>query len=119
MSKLYRYISQNRYGKYLIRKDNEYYMTCDTLSEALYERDRFEESEWNWDYYIELPITDNKYEYMDLPPFTKSPSYITKQGKYYRVQRKSKKYGYYKTYGEAQKKVDELIESNWGEIGNV
>ena len=109
--KFYRNIYKSN-DKYVLRKGNEHFMTCNTLVEALYERDRFEESDWTWDKYVELPITHNKYEDMDLPVFDKSPSHITKI-EYYRVHNKGVTYGTYKTYDEALRRVEELEESDW------
>ena len=154
-SSFYRYIYFEK-DKYWIIKDNERWMDCKTLPEALYERDRLENAEWNWDKYVQLPHTMNGYIHISLPPFDRNVSYINvdrecwvarghgKRQKYYgtyyteeealnvariynanishknkayRIQKRiggrTRYFGRFKTYEEAEERVNELIDIDW------
>ena len=93
----YRYIY--KYGdKYWIIKDNERYVDCKTLAEALYERDRFEGVGWDWDKYVQLPHTINGYIHISLPPFEHKSRYIYHKKERWMVRGKGKRCKYYGTY---------------------
>lgn len=101
----YRHIVK-RGDKYWVRKGSEYYTDCNTLAEALYERDRLMSVDWDWDLYLQLPQTMNGYIHIDLPPFKHQPSYITHIKEYWTVMSKGRNPRYYGSYcssEEAQK----------------
>lgn len=100
----YRYIYK-RGEKYYIKKDNEQYLICNTLEDALYERDRFEAVDWNWDDYVQLVDTINNYIHIDLPPFERKSDYIYLDRECWIVRghgRRRKYYGTYYTKEEAE-----------------
>lgn len=100
----YRYIYAEN-GKYYIRKNGELYLICDTLEDALYERDRFENVGWNWDNYVQLVDTVNGYIHIKLPPFEHKAKHITVRKERWMVRGRGKRrkyYGSYNTYEEAQ-----------------
>ena len=100
----YRYISSED-GKYRIRKNNELFVECKTLEEALYERDRLIGCDWDWETYVELPDTPNGYIHIDLPPFEHDANYITHVNEYWTVISKGanpKYYGCYQSLDEAE-----------------
>lgn len=97
----YRYIyKENIRGKekYMIRKNGELFMDCYTLEEALYERDRLENAEWDWDNYVQMPDTINGYIHIDLPPFEKKSTHIYEVPEQWVVRGKGKRQKYYGTY---------------------
>lgn len=103
MSSFYRYIYLKS-GKYWVVKNNEWFILCNSLAEALYERDRLMAVDWDWDKYCELPETPNNYIHIDLPLFEHKPKYIIHDKEYWRVVgkgRKGKYYGVYYTKSEA------------------
>ena len=77
MENFYKYIYKK--GEHFeIKKGNEKFGTYRKLSDALYERDRLIESDWDWDDSLQLEETENPYENLDLPEFNRDYSYITK-----------------------------------------
>lgn len=84
MDDFYRYIIKNG-DSYEIMKDNEKFGTYRKLTDALYERDRLIESDWNWDDMLQLEERDNPYEHMKLPKFVHKYSYIAKVSSSYMV----------------------------------
>ena len=101
----YRYI-RFMHGKYWIIKNNELYMDCETLAEALYERDRLIGVDWDWDRYVQLADTPNNYIHIDLPPFEHKPRYISRESEAWVVKHKgaeSKYMGSYRTEEEAKR----------------
>ena len=101
----YRYISKEK-GKYVIRKNGEMYAICNTPAEALYERDRLINANWDWELYVEMPDTVNGYIHISLPPFEHKASYITHIKEYWTVVSKGanpKYYGCYHTKEEAER----------------
>ena len=101
----YRYIYQKG-NKFWVVKNNEWLVECNTLAEALYERDRLMGVDWDWDLYVELPETMNGYIHIDLPPFQHKPKYIVRDKEHWVVHRsnkgKKKYYGMYYTIEEAE-----------------
>lgn len=155
----YRYIYKLG-NNYWVMKNNEKFLECRTLEEALYERDRLIKVDWDWDLFVELPETTNNYIHIDLPPFNHKPKYISfvkehwvvlsknknngsptrYYGSYYsedeakevafiynarivhypprwkvqrRIDGKTKNFGYYESYEDAENRVVELIENGW------
>ena len=106
-----------RNGGYQILKDNVHYGWYDSLAWALYDRDRFEQTNWDWDLFLDLPDVPNPYEHMELPPFDSNNSYISHIPERWKVQKsidgKIKYFGSYKTREEAEARVQELIENGW------
>lgn len=116
----YRYIYDEN-GKYYIRKGGELYLICNTLAEALYERDRFENVGWNWDNYVQLVDTNNAYIHIDLPPFEHKARYITVRKERWMVRGKGsrrKYFGSYDNYDEAVK-VARIYNANISHISKA
>lgn len=90
------------------------YLECKTIEEALYERDRFVNVNWDWDLYVLLQDTANGYIHIDLPPFDKEPSYITVESEYWRVRDKGAKQRYRGVYHseEEAKRVANIYDAN-------
>ena len=109
----YRHIIKNG-DKYRIKKGNEFFLECKSLEEALYERDRFENVDWNWDLYVQLPDTINGYIHITLPPFTHQPSYITEESEHWMVREKGADLRYRGTYSsfEDARKVAIMYNAN-------
>lgn len=110
----YRYISKEN-GKYYIRKDNELYLICNTLPEALYERDRFENVGWEWDNYVQLVDTMNGYIHINLPPFDqREAKHISESRECWIVRGKGKRQKYHGTYYdyEEAKRVARIYNAN-------
>lgn len=84
MNNFYKYIIKSK-NSYKIVKGKEYYGSYKKLTDALYERDRLIESDWDWDGAMQIDECENKYENMDLPPFTRDYSYIHKSPSSYKV----------------------------------
>ena len=116
MKGFYRYISKNKNG-YRILKDGEDYGSFLKLSDALYERDRFEKANWNWDALMELAETDNPYEKMILPPFIHEHSYIYRICTGLEVYKDDEYYGKFNNKTDAYAYAEEIggtvVESNW------
>ena len=92
--------------KYWVVKNGEWLLECDTLADALYERDRMIQANWDWEAYVHMPITMNGYIHIDLPPFKHDPSYITHINEYWMVLSKGanpRYYGCYHSIEEAEK----------------
>ena len=109
----YRYIYRHGLG-YRILKDNEHFGWYDRIEDALYDRDRLEQVDWDIQTWTELPETPNPYEHMNLPPYEESKStYITHIPEKWRVQKridgKMSYFGSYDTFEEAEKRRNELI----------
>ena len=101
----YRYIVFKD-GLYYIIKNNENYGSYTTLEDALYERDRLIQVDWNWDLSVELAETNNAYYGIELPPFNHNPRYITynKESWVVRGKGKEQKYrGVYYSLEEAER----------------
>ena len=88
MKKFYKYI-QKRGDSYSIIKRGkdgvEWYGTYSKLTDALYERDRLIEADWDWDTLMEMEETENKYESMELPKFIHEMMYIAHTPEVYKV----------------------------------
>ena len=80
----YRYIIKTDTG-YQIKKGNEKFGTYSKVTDALYERDRLMQVDWDWDALMELEETHNFYEDMVLPKFLHKMSYISKSPAIYEV----------------------------------
>ena len=112
----YRYIYKQGDG-YCIKKNNGYYGGYDILEEALFDRDRLEQTNWNVSLWLELPDVPNPYYHMELPPFNHDKTYITRMPERFKVQKRingrAKVFGTYDSYEEAKQRRDELISNNW------
>lgn len=80
----YKYIIKSGDG-YSIKKGNERYGNYRKLSDALYERDRLIQVNWDWDALVELEETENFYEKMNLPKFIHEYSYINRVAQRFKV----------------------------------
>lgn len=100
----YKYI-QKRGNSYSIIKRNgdnvERWGTYSKLTDALYERDRLIESDWNWDDYLQMEETENFYEKMQLPKFVHDTMYIFFSPQKYKVYLKRQYKGTFKNKKDA------------------
>lgn len=116
----YRYIYPKHNG-YQIIKNNTYYGWYDDIRWALYDRDRLEDCNWDYEEFVWLPETENKYLSMRLPPkeCNNWRQYVYPNKKSFRVVKRIdgvlKCFGTYKTLDEALDKRDELIKNGWCE----
>lgn len=94
----YRYIHKRTECTFEIMKNNEKYGSYRKMTDALYERDRLMSVDWDWDLYMELEETDNKYLNMKLPPYNHNPSHITYDREHWVVRGKGVSQKYYGTY---------------------
>ena len=87
------------------------------MEEALFDRDRLEQTNWNVSLWLELPDMPNPYYHIELPPFNHDKTYITRLPERFKVQKringKAKVFGTYESYEEAKQRRDELISNNW------
>ena len=118
VGRFYRYIYK-RHGGYQILKDNVHYGWYDNIRWALYDRDRLEACNWDFEEFVWLPERDNPYLNMHLPPkaLDNWRQHVYPNGNSFRVQKtingKKKYFGVYKTLEEALTVRDELIANNW------
>lgn len=110
--KIYRYIIKKNKG-YAIEKNKEHYGWYDNLPDALFDRDRFEQVDWDWSLFVLLADVPNHYKAIELPPFEKKRDYITYIPAKWRVQKridgKTRYFGSYDTLEEAEEKRNELL----------
>lgn len=88
------------------------------MADALYDRDRLEQVDWDIDLWLEMVETPNFYKSIELPTFDKkAESYISYIPARWRVSRKidGKRvyFGTYKSREEAEARVFELQENGW------
>lgn len=118
MNKFYRYIIR-RHNGFQIQYKNEHYGWYDNIYDALFDRDRLEECNWDLEEFVWLPEKQNPYKNIQLPPkeVDNYMQYISRNGKKFRITKqingKQKHFGTYKTLDEAIKKRNELIKNGW------
>ena len=116
--KFYRYIYPHHNG-YQIKKDNIHYGWYDDIRWALFDRDRLEAVNWDFEEFVWLPEKDNQYLTMRLPPreLDRWRQYVYVSTKGFRIQKKIngelKYFGTFKTLDEALDRRDELIKNGW------
>lgn len=111
-------MGNNDFYKYIIRKKDtfeisngkEKFGTYNNLADALYERDRLVAVNWDWDKSMELPETTNKYLHMELPPFVKQSSFITKDKECWVVRNKGREQTYRGTYYSLEEAMEKAQE---------
>lgn len=110
----YKHIYLCNDGKYCVMKGAEKYLQCDTLEEALYERDRMINVGWDWDLYVLLPDTINAYIHINLPPFNHQASYIVEESECWVVREKGAKQKYRGAYysEDEAKRVARIYNAN-------
>ena len=112
----YRHIYKHPSGYRIIYKGEDYGF-YEELPDALYDRDRLEQVDWDVDLWLEMAETPNFYKSMVLPSFKKNNSYIRHIPERWRVEKRiNGKVLYFGSYGtkeDAEKRVIELIENNW------
>ena len=113
----YRNITKRDDG-YQIRKNGEHFGFYHRIEDALFDRDRFEQSDWDMDTFVQLAEIPNPYEHMDLPPFDERKyKYIQHIPEKWRVQRRiNKKLCYFGTFDsleEAEERKNYLIKNGW------
>lgn len=107
MSKnFYKYI-EKRGNSYRIIKNGENgvesYGTYSKITDALYERDRLIEANWDWDALTTLEETENFYENMKLPRVVCESSYIQSFHEKFKVYLKRECKGVFTSKKEADK----------------
>lgn len=112
----YRNIQRRGLG-YQLRKNGEHYGWYDNLADALFDRDRLEQCDWDMSVFVELPEIPNPYEHMDLPPYNDAKAtFITHLPERWRIQKringKMCYFGTYDSFEEAEKRRNELIMDN-------
>ena len=122
VTSLYRYVYPSNHG-YIIQKNKEHYGWYERLEDALYERDRLEECNWDLGEWVYMQDTHNKYENMQLPSRNlglRNPHQYIYQNNHtghYRIQKKINgvlhQYGTYNTLDEAIRVRYNLIKNNW------
>lgn len=115
-SGFYRYIYKKG-KKFWVVKNNEWYVECETLAEALYERDRLISCDWDWDVYVQLPETNNNYIHISLPPFEHKPKYISHVKEHWVVLSNGRNPKYYGTY-YSEEEAKEVAKIYSGRIGH-
>ncbi len=114
----YRYIYKRNDG-YQLQYKNEHYGFYNRLEDALFDRDRFEQVDWDMEVFVQLPEIPNPYEHMKLPDFNHDADYISIIPTSYKVFKwidgKSRYFGSYKTLEDARLRRDELISNGWSE----
>lgn len=115
----YKYISK-RGRKYRIMYQGEVYGEYDDITLALYDRDVLVDSGWDITEALARNEIENKYKSMDLPEWDYDKFISIKRDgkrKYYVIRKtingKQKFFGQYKTFEEAKKEKDKLIEREW------
>lgn len=109
----YRYIIRRNKG-YQILKNNEHYGWYENIEDALFDRDRLEQCDWNFSVFVELPEIPNPYSHMTLPPFEKAKStYIQHLPEKWRVLKridgKMCYFGTFDSFEEAEEHRNQLI----------
>lgn len=116
--RFYRYIYPHHNG-YQIKKDNIHYGWYDDIRWALFDRDRLESVNWDFEEFVWLPERDNPYLTMKLPPreLDRWRQYVYVSTKGFRIQKKIngklKYFGTFKTLDEALDKRNELMQKGW------
>ena len=113
----YRYITKRNNG-WQLRKDGEHYGWYEDIEDALFDRDRLEQVEWDMSIFVELPEIPNPYYHIRLPPYEEvRSSYIQHLPERWRVQKridgKMSYFGTYDSFEEAEKRRNELIKNGW------
>ena len=113
----YRNITK-RGDKYQLRKNGEHYGYYDQIEDALFDRDRFEQCDWDMDLFVQLAEVPNPYYHMRLPPFEKRKNkYIQHIPAKWRVQKRINNklcyFGTYDTFEEAEERKNYLIRNGW------
>ncbi|WP_458456502.1 hypothetical protein [Methanobrevibacter sp.] len=113
----YRYITRRGAG-WQLRKNGEHYGWYDRIEDALFDRDRLEQCDWDFSIFCELPEIPNPYEHMELPSYEERKStFIQRLPQRWRVQKridgKMCYFGTYKTFEEAEERRNDLIKNGW------
>lgn len=116
MSVSFEYIYKKN-GGYEILKNNTHYGWYDDLALALFDRDRFIQTDWDWDTFLALPEVPNPYQHMKLPEFDSTKTYISHVPEHWTIQKwidgKNKYFGSFRSKKEAEERVKQLIEVGW------
>ena len=113
----YRYITRRGLG-WQLRKNGEHYGWYDRIEDALFDRDRLEQCDWDFSVFCELPEISNPYEHMELPPYEeRKATFIRHLPQRWRVEKRIEGklcyFGTYKTFEEAEERRNELIKTGW------
>lgn len=109
----YRYISKKK-NIFIIRKDGEYFGSYKNVEDALYERDRLIQVDWDVDLWVGLAETNNAYYQITLPPFEHTSTYISEEKECWVVRDKGRNQTYRGRYSslEEAKKVALIYNAN-------
>ena len=114
----YKYIYPVHNG-WQIKKDGETFGWYEDIRDALFDRDRLVDCNWDIEEFVWLPERPNPYHNMRLPPkeLDRPRQYVYARNSGFQIQKKIngevKHFGMFKTLDEALKKRDELIKNNW------
>lgn len=112
----YRFIYK-RGGMYQLQYKNEHYGFYERVEDALFDRDRLEQVDWDFELFCELPEIPNPYYHMELPDYEHDSTYITFIPAKYRVMKKingkTRVFGDYSSLEDARVRRDECLSNNW------
>ena len=113
----YRNITR-RHNGWQLRKDGEHYGWYENVEDALFDRDRLEQVDWDMGIFVELPEIPNPYYHINLPPYEEvKSSFIQYLPEKWRVQKringKMCYFGTYDSFEEAEKRRDDLLRKRW------
>ena len=114
----YKYIYKQHKG-YSIRKNGIHYGYYEDIRDALFDRDRLIDCDWDIEEWVWLPERENPYKNIRLPPkeLDRARQYVYKNTRGFSIKKKIngelKYFGTYPTLDEALSKRDELIKNRW------
>ena len=113
----YRNITK-RGDKYQLRKNGEHYGYYDQIEDALFDRDRYEQCDWDMELFVQLPEIPNPYNHMDLPEFEERKNkYIQHIPEKWRVQKRIDNklcyFGTFDSFEKAEERKNYLIKNGW------
>ena len=118
MSDFYRYIYPHNNG-YQIKKNEVHYGWYDNIYDALFDRDRLEECNWDFEEFVWLPPKENYYKGVVLPPrgLRRPRQNIYPYGKRWRIAKRINgdlhEFGVYDSLEEAISIRNKLMECDW------
>ena len=116
--KFYHNIIKSNNG-YVISRNGESYGWYDDIRLALYDRDRLESVDYDLEEWYYLPIRNNPYEHMRLPPvgLRSYRQYISNTHNGWRIRKRINgeyvHFGTYSSLDDAIEYRDELIRNGW------
>ena len=113
----YRNITRRGLG-WQLRHNDEHMGWYDRIEDALFDRDRLEQCDWDMSVFVELPEIPNPYDHMKLPRYEERKiTFIQHLPERWRVQKridgKMCYFGTYESFEEAEKRRNELVINGW------